>query len=279
MNKINFLTIWDKNYFHTILFSVKQINKIYPESEIIIYDWWFTEKQKIELNENRNIIIENWKIINLNLKLKYTGDILLNIYLFFAKYLIFLRKSRYKKLVNRENMLANKVLCFLDYNNKYKENFIFLDWDAFIINKIDFTKIDSDIWLTIRRSHELNFKKWVCRLINSGVIFFLWWFEKNKLFLKKWENEMYVNNEYLIEQSSISRIIEKYNKKLFYIDKENIIIELSKKKISIKPLSCEVYNYNWIEEWIDKNNIKILHFKWWRHTKEIFKELLRIIKL
>lgn len=277
MKKINFLTIWDKNYFHTILYSVKQINKIYPDASCIIYDWGFTADQVKTLNKYSNVHIQNWKIKELKIVLKYTEISWVNLYLFFANKLNFLRNRKYYKLLKKEIMLANKVYCFQHYNEKFKENFVFLDGDAFIIDKLEINSIDADIGLTVRRRHELSFKKWKCRLVNSWVIFFLWGYKKNKIFLQEWIKEMYLNHEYLIEQSSISRILEKINKKIFYAKLDSVFLKRIKYKIKIKPLSCEIYNYNWIEELNEENikNVKVLHFKWWRHTKTKFNDLIK----
>ena len=46
IKEINFITIGDKNFFHIIHFSLKQLMKFYPECKFYIYDWGFTQSQK-----------------------------------------------------------------------------------------------------------------------------------------------------------------------------------------------------------------------------------------
>jgi|SaaInlStandDraft_4_1057021.scaffolds.fasta_scaffold172293_2 hypothetical protein len=46
-------------------------------------------------------------------------------------------------------------------------------------------------------------------------------------------------------------------------------------KVNVPMLSCEVYNYSRIKEVVkDRKNIKVLHFKGFRHNKKTFKKLL-----
>jgi hypothetical protein len=59
---VNFLLISDAKYFHTVIESVRRINKLYPESSIYFYDWGIGDDNlNILVESNKNVCIIDWK--------------------------------------------------------------------------------------------------------------------------------------------------------------------------------------------------------------------------
>lgn len=284
---MNFVTIGDKNFFRTIIFSVRQVKKLYPESKFYIYDWGFTDKQIDKINNHNNTTIIRWekKFIDLNIQFNNFFQKLGVVYGInnikgLIRYIIKTKsRDNYLNFIKREMKFANKLFCLLDICKKSKENFIFLDGDAFLINRIDeLFNMDFDIGVTLRRKREINLEKGNCMGLNAGVIIFKGG-AKNRTFLDFWKSQMLRTNECFVEQTSLTRIIEKIDKNIFDNYYNEGALTLSDQKIKIKIFPCEVYNYNWIEEGFNKEKNKILHFKGGRHSKEKFNNLIKELEL
>lgn len=277
MKKFSFLTIGDKKYFDTILISAKQAKKIYPDSRFFIYDWGFTPEQIISLKKNTNVEIVKWNILRLELSLiirwayaMVRGRLLGN------KFMASLQPIRNIKI---ENLYVNKVFCFLDYIKRFGGNFIFLDGDAFIINSFDeLLKQDFDICVTLRRKSEINLGIGGCSALNAGVIFFLGGTEKNKEFINLWIKKINKTEERWIEQTALSRMLLDANPTIFDDFYKETILNADNGNVKIKILPCEIYNYNWIEEGLDRNKVKIVHLKSGRHKKENLIDFVKIFK-
>lgn len=265
---VNFLTIGDKNYFDSIFLSAKQIKKFYPESSLFIYDWGFENKQKRQLKAISNVNFVNWKIKKKSLIKKYIWFVL-------KHPLLFIQKKNLRALVNiirnykKEILLINKVLCFKHFSRKTKSNFIFLDGDAVLTGSIDAVfKYKFDVGVTLRRMKEIDYTFGKCRVLNSGVLFFLGGYANNIAFINNWIEKMYQTVEPAIEQTSLTRLLLNAQKKYKYY--QTVKRNNNGKIFKILILPCEKYNYNWIEEGYDLNKQKILHFKSGRYTKKLY---------
>jgi hypothetical protein len=139
----------------------------------------------------------------------------------------------------KEWLLAQKPYCFLDFALQYHSPFVFLDGDAYLINNIsELFDDDFDIAITLRRPGEREFTKGKCRVVNSGV------FALNDLtIIDKWIARMQITDERLVEQTALTRLL--YEEGL---------------NVKIKELSCEQYNFYWINRHIP-SDVKIIHYK------------------
>ena len=147
MREINFITIGDKNYFPLIHFSIKQIIKFYPTSKLFIYDWGFTTSQKKKISTYPNTILIDWtdKLDRENgyKSIRITRHM----------------KNRLKHLKKRFVDLNQKPFCMLDCAKRIKENLIFFDGDAILINPIDEIFEDNyDIGLTVNVKYAAKHK-------------------------------------------------------------------------------------------------------------------------
>lgn len=207
------LTIGDSGYFKTILYSIYMANDIHPEVPVVIYDWGFSDDQLEMLYNAPNVEdIIKWR---------------------------FVQEPVPFKINTHEWKLAQKPYCYSDFIRKYNSAFLFLDGDAYIIDKIPELLSDKfSIGITLRRIQDQVFDTGKCRVINSGV------FVLNNLgIIDKWIARMQKTQERLVEQTALTRLI--YNDRA--ID-------------DYKEFSCEEYNYYWVNSEIPKT-AKILHLK------------------
>ena len=286
MKNFSFVTIGDKDFFHIITHSVKQVKKFYPEATFYIYDWGFNPQQVRRFSREPNVIIIDWKDRFTNVKSVETTNwqkILVERKLTRASTL----KNKLKRCVekcmfpirvsqhkSRERLFCQKPYCLLDCANRCKGSMIYLDGDAFLINKVD-ELMDFDIGVTLRRKNEITNEQNNCQVLNAGVIIFGGSYKKNTTFIKEWINTMHSTHEYLIEQTALTRMIEKNNLGIYNDYYNTGTLEIEGMRIAVKILPCEIYNYNWIEEGVDKEKVKIVHFKNNRYKdKELVKSIL-----
>lgn len=269
MEDISFITIADSKFIRPLKYSVRQVKNIYPESKMHIYDWGITDEHKeILKKENGNIEFIKWKFNPIDIKITFRKKII-------SKISKILKSNLILDHEYREDAFVNKVLCIKDFADKNKGKFIFLDADAIIINNIDeIIKDDSfDIGLTIRKKDELSLKYNNCRVLNLGVMFFM--SSQNSEFCDMWLKEVNKSKEDIRDQSPLTRMIYK-SKKDF--KKENFKIN----NIKVKIFPCEIYNYNWIEEFDlkeDREIVKILHFKSNRYLDNSFDKFIKKLEI
>lgn len=255
--KISFLTIGDFKYFSTIIISARQVKKYYPESTFFIYDWGINEKQKEELTKIGNVSFIYLTKTEVNSELKISNYFIIKENLKLLRN--FKKPTFLKNQMIKESNFMNKLICINNFAGKSKEPFIYLDADAFLIKDINeiVESNEFDVGFTIRRESELSLATNNCKLLNTGVIFFLGSKEKRVLLTKGWLCHALETNELIREQTSISRLLFKNKEDL---DRDNFKLFGCRVKI----FSCEIYNYNWIEKFItdrEKSKVKILHFK------------------
>lgn len=277
MSNFNFLTMGDKNFFEPIKISINQINKFYPDHKIIIYDWGFSNNQRHDLEKFPNTQIIDWKIKNNKIIIinNWIKTILSN-----KIFTVSLRRlTRPIRNINKENLLLNKIFCFEHYINNFGNNFIFLDGDAFIINKFDeLFNIDFDIGITLRRKDKIKLYFGECAALNTGVIFFLGGLVKNKNFIESWKKEALDTGEHLIEQTSLSRLMLKNSPNSFDNYNKNIILRSDdEEELKIRILPCDIYNFTYVSRFnpLRDNDVKILHFNDRNFESPIFKEILK----
>lgn len=252
MEEINFITVGSKYFYHLISYSTKLLLKFYPDSKFFIYDWGLTHPQKKNLESYPNTILIDWTI-NLD-------------------------KSEYKKIKLEKNMYGDsdtskeyeylfcqKSLCMLDCAKRIKKNLIYLDGDAFLINKIDeLFKQDFDIGITIRLDksvYDISKKLGVLTFINAGVIFFNSDTENIQLFLNEWIEEIKNTTGLWLDQTALNNMISRTNEKIFSKYYSEGILKISNRDLKIKTLPCSIYNHYEIKEGFNPKNTKILHFR------------------
>jgi hypothetical protein len=278
----SFVLMGDKNFFDIILVNTKNINKHYPKALITVYDRWFTNEQINIIKKEEYIRYIKWNLRYIDVNIEFFANSfkerLLVLYKNFFNFFSFANTVKY---IKKEILLTNKVFCYQHYINHYWWKFIFLDWDAILVKPFDFSKYQKfDIWVTLRRLDEIINKEWNCQVLNSWVLFFLWNDLQNKIFIESWIKELHITHEYLIEQTSLTRLIEKINNNAFHSYNTLSIIKKWNDIVKIVTLPCEEFNYNWIDQhFVYKEHIAVLHFKWWRHISANFQSLIKNLDL
>lgn len=278
---MNFLTMGDAAYFSSIAMSVLQVKKYHPEAKFVVYDWGLSDVQREYLTNIGGAIIEDWtsKFINDPLEDNWFSAVSRRARATKKKIGVFRwLNSGVKELITsrnrrREWLYAQKPYCMLDWAKKSNEPFIFLDGDAFIISRIDGVDNSYDLGVTLRREAEIDFQFGYCHVLNSGVIFFNGVGNRNAQVIREWIKSMKAGkSECYSDQTSLTRLI--YPKKVPCSVGEVVEVIMQDFTFTVKILSCEEYNYNWVEEGVDPSVNKIIHFKGGRHSSQRFQELV-----
>ena len=255
MKEINFITIGDKNFFPLIHFSIKQVLKFYPTAKLYIYDWGFTLYQKKKISTFPNTILIDWtdKLDREHgyKTIRYTNDM--------ENHVGISRK--------REYFLNQKPFCMLDCAKRIKENLIFFDGDAILINPIDEIFEDNyDIGLTVNVKF-LILNKYLpkgrfvrMRGVNSGIIFFKLNSKPMQIFIQEWINEIKTyDGVIMIEQNSLFNLIIKRNRELLYKEYNIGIIKLANLEYRIKIYPTSIYNFGCAGTRYNDKKVKFLH--------------------
>lgn len=255
MEDLNFMTIGRSKNFIFVNYSTKQLLKLYPNCKFFIYDWGFTVNQKKVLKSYPiTELIKwddkiNWREGYRNITEKFEGYLP-------PKNIIELRQNEY--------IMNQKPVCILDCSKRIKNNLVYLDGDALLVNKIDeLLKKDFDIGVTIRPKNEIESAKKldIYSEINAGVIFFLLDSERMKIFIDEWIKEINQSNRIWQDQTCLITLINRKNKEILRKYYNAGTIKINTIEIKVKALPCIIYNLYTIEKNYDFKNVKILHFK------------------
>lgn len=280
--QLTFMSQGDAAYFPTIQLSVHQAGRFYPDAPFYVYDWGFSPAQAAHLQQMKNVVLIDWKekliqfdsskFVNWSDLKKPGVTVTARFKALILKYLL-LKPDAWRSVRqlnaehrSKESLLCNKPFCILDCLNRHKSSMVFLDGDAFLIDRIDeFLGTDFDIGVTLRRPHEISFRVNGCQALNSGVISFGPRHQNTTGFLKYWINFMQGTSEYLVEQTALTRLIHVENRDIFNGYYRFGAVSTGEALATVKTFPCDIYNYNWIEEGIDRSVIKIVHLKGGRH--------------
>ena len=287
MDDLNFVIMGDEKFFDSILLSMKQTQKYYPEARLFVYDWGFKREQVVQLTEEiGNVHIIDWKNIFNSVRAIHVITVQYWFKQFIKKYLYFKEESKYSlyekvsKFKMHEYLLMQKPFCILDCAQRVNGKMIFLDGDVILVNKIDELLDDNfDVGVTLRRMHEIRYRRNECKVLNSGVIVFNGTNDKTISFINKWIQTMKFTYECLIEQTALTRMIGKENPEIYNKYYQTGVVNASGKSVVVKVFPCEVFNFNWIEEGVDKSKNKIVHFKGGRHDDAQFIKFIEKLDL
>lgn len=265
----------DEKFIEPLRISVSQIRRLYPESTFYIYDVGLSEGSRKELEQNhKNVRIIKWTLQYLPVQITYSrnfvgmkgvGILMDYISSFFGNHQ-YLRLRSLIKQSHIEVFFQNKLAIIKHHNDTSKQPFIFLDADAFLIDKIDELFDGSfELGVTLRRKAERDASFNNCRLLNVGVMLFLGTYKKNKTLIDEWYTRARTTTELYSEQTSLTRLLLQADQTILTkINTKKKISFSNNQTITVNVLDCNVYNFSWIEELNtreDLSGIKILHFK------------------
>jgi hypothetical protein len=282
----NFITMADEKFIAPLEISVSQAARLYPDCLFYVYDVGLSDGSKKRLTQKyQNIRIKSWVLQYLPVQITYSQSFIgmKGIGLLLDYFSSLFGKSDYprlKSLIKQSHIeifFQNKLAIIKYHNDTVQQPFIFLDADAFLIQKIDELLDGSfDLGVTLRRKEERDDSFNNCRLLNVGVMLFLGNFERNKALIDEWYARARKTTELYSEQTSLTRLLLACNSNLLSnVNTREEIVLPGDHKIRVSVLDCQVYNFSWIEE-LNENgqlsHIKILHFKNERFkTKEFTK--------
>lgn len=273
MKEINFMTIGGDKFYKFIKFSANQLYKLYPKSMFYVYDWDFTKRQIETLHWNfPNVKVIQWQDF-LNKENGY--KIITEEFEGYFPQNIDVLSQRKKEYLFRE-----KAICISDCAKRIDENLIFLDGDAFLINKIDEIIEDNfDIGITLRDKDEIEKGNKLGTIgdINVGVLFFMMSSDDMQLFMKKWIDEINKSKRCWIEQSTLNLMLKEQIPDLYDEDYNTGNYYLNNSVFKIKTFPCRFYNLYRMDDGFDLERTKILHFKG-RMREEYVKELVKKMK-
>jgi hypothetical protein len=263
---MNFLTMGDANYFSTIALSATLSARHYPGRSFLIYDWGFREEQRRQLAAMPGVTIIGWQDR------------------FISAERAFHERSAFKRLVKRhllrhpdariplrqwqrEFILGEKCYCMVDAVSRTEGGLLFLDGDAFLVNRVDgMLNTDSDVVVTVRPREEILAarKRGSRHDINSGVVFFNRDKAKTTVFLIEWIKEMSLLNlkrHLLSEQTALSNLILRDHGGDIPEPEAEVGLRISDLSLTCRIVSTLHYNYNAVESGFDPETNRILHLK------------------
>jgi hypothetical protein len=270
----DFLTMGDTNYFETMKFSVKQVQEYHPKSRFFIYDLGLDSEEVDELSQFGNVrmiqgftpdiefnFIEDLQY-QVGSSLERYGDLMTQNQTVIETIINRLKKfAGYKKFRDRFNIfMENKIQCLLDVTARADGTFVFVDADVVIVDPVDvYKKHDFDIGVTLRSNTTISSD--IFRVLNSGVIFFNTDKERCDTFINNWESKMKEIDEEIPEQTALTKLIWESDSDIYsdYYNKSTGTLNGFEFDYQVFP--CERYNYTSVEEGINKDENKIIHFK------------------
>jgi hypothetical protein len=284
MKKNSIVTIGDSNFFLSIGLSLLQAKKKHPEYEFAIYDIGFTNSERNFFTNKFNATVIDWKkklvenpipkktIFQLVQKILSSSAPLVTKYGQVKAGILDYWKNGHK---GREWMFAQKPYVIMDWSDRNLDGAIlYLDADAMLYSKINEIWDDkANLSVTIRRDDEINFTFGCCHVINAGVVVFSGSPEVRRDIIQAWINKMQDRFEYLIEQSSLTRLLFDCKEDIHRGGIRQFTTTLG--TYSARVLDGEVYNYTRIEKGVSPERNKILHFKGNMHNSDRYKALLK----
>ena len=183
-------------------------------------------------------------------------------YMFMAENLAKSCKRHYDVIINKLDDMVDhsrfikechyKIDFIEEAINKYNEDIAWIDADCLLLNKLCNPLSGCDVGVTLRRKGLMDLYFTYSGLLNAGVIFFHNC-NNTKKFLKLWRAEL-PNGKWRTDQEALNVVtgVKRRNKP------GNILYNGD---IKIRILSCDEYNFFYFPEAVDKDKVKVLHFK------------------
>jgi hypothetical protein len=275
---MRFVTMGDAKYFRTVLFSARQSARFYPDRTFLLYDWGFDEDQLSELRALPGVEIRDWRdrLVDADRLFPPRSPFRR----FVRKHLLRDRDLRIPRSQwQRELLLDEKCYCLLDAAADMDGSFLFLDADAFIVNRVDeLFAPGSDVVVTLRPQHEIEAarRRGSVGDLNSGVICFNGDRPTMVAFITEWIKEMHILNlrrHLLSEQSALARLILSADPDAFRQPEHRAELKLGGFTIRCRIVQTEHYNYNAVESGFDPEVNRILHLKSGRVFSAVLDEI------
>lgn len=263
---MRFVTMGDDKYFRTVLLSIRQSARFYPGRRFLLYDWGFNDSQLEQLRTLPGVEIRDWRD-----RLVDAGRIFpprSTLRTFIKKHLLRDPDLRIPLAQwQKELLLDEKCYCLLDAAGRLDSPFLFLDADAFLVNRVDeLYGPETDLIVTLRPQREIEAarRRGSVGDLNSGVIGFGGDRDKHLALITEWIKEMHILNlrrHLLSEQTALARLILKADPGAFRQPEGRVELRIGESTIRCRIVPTERYNYNAVENGFDPEANRILHLK------------------
>jgi len=280
---MNFVTAGDSGFAEPISWSLSQVQQYYPDASFFVYDWGLEPEHHEELSDADNVTVVDW-----NEEMDYDVSAVEAIR---GKLESWLKGNRYSNFVpgnnlsyhypalNRRNeyLYSQKPHCILDCVSRIDGDLVFLDGDAVLANGIsEVMSMDFDVGVTLRPKEEIHAarERGNFHVLNAGVIYFPCSSEKIEAFVREWIDRMAELDCDLYEQTALTQLIGESSKGIYDDFYNDGSLHLKGYDIDVKILPCDRYNYYKIEEGVNREQNRVLHFKNKRFERFDLREVL-----
>lgn len=298
---MQFLTAGDEKYFIYMRENCVQVRRHYPQNKIYIYDFGLTAEQISDLETSfQPVEVIDWKDkiddykelwastsedqkrkLALALNARQTG---------WRKRL---KKAFFKRFPNSgfaekmkaqalrfENLLVQKIKCMRDASDRAgDERLVFLDADALMFQPID-DAFDDETDVTLTVLSKITWDHNACFVYNSGVIFFGPDARLRNRFIDSWWEETKTNQEWLREQTSLVRLVEKSVARDAVIPGTRAVMTAGGASFRLRFEACDEFNFFDMEnrEVETFPDARIFHFTGRRQQPDVFRSLVSSLR-
>lgn len=184
--------------------------------------------------------------------------------------------------------VRQKQHVLLDVLDRAEAPLVWIDCDAVLLGRIDdaFEHGEWDIAVTSRPVLDSKHARGSVKVLapddfvlNSGVVFFDCGIENIKEFVEEWIS---VTDSLPLslarEQTALAKLCKRSGPDLFKQYYRSTEIPLESKRVRVKNLPCNPYNYFNLRGGIDPAEQKVLHFKGRLYERDLYRSLLESVE-
>jgi len=267
---MNFVTAGDSGFSKPLQWSVGQISLHHPDASMYIYDWGLAEPDRHSLQQYEQVNLIDWQSeMDYNVGLDESIRLRLEESLKENKYTNFVLRNQLNyeyHAVSRRNeyLYSQKPHCIRDCATRIDGDLVFLDGDAVLANDIDEVMNDDfDIGVTLRPQKEIEAarERGNFHVLNAGVIYFPCPAKKITAFVNEWISRMSELECDLYEQTALTQLVQTADIDIYDDYYNTGTLNIDGFDITVKVLPTAKYNYYKIEDGVNPNDNRVLHFK------------------
>ncbi|MAZ30042.1 hypothetical protein CL655_02035 [bacterium] len=289
----DFIAMVDEKYSLPLFTSIKQSLKYYPHSHFYVYDCGLEQSTVAELTViSPQVHVIQWTLEYLPITVGYDRAFVRMKALGMLRDVVksyftgtFVNKSlrSFERQQRFEVVIQNKLRVMQHHNETVGRPFIFIDADAFLIDRIDELLDGSyDVGFTVRPKTKHSYAYNRCALLFAGIMWFMGNQKTNQIFFDQWFSEARQCTELWSEQTSLARWLHRLQPDIFDTIGATHTITIHNTPVRIRTLDADVYNNTHIDEYEKTavpENVKVLHFKNNRFTTPQFATIAKQLNI
>ena len=283
----DFIAMVDEKYSLPLFTSIKQSLKFYPATTYYVYDCGLsraTADKLAAISPQVKIVPWELKYLPVNvaydakfLRMKTLGMLRDVVKSFFSSKVVDKSLRSFIAHQDFEVKIQNKLAIIKHHNDTVGRPFVFIDADAFLIDRFDELLDGSyDIAFTVRPKEKHRYGHNQCSLLFAGIFWFLGPRSTLKTFIDAWYQEARTIDEVNSEQTSLARWLHRLKPDIYDSVDASHTVAVNGTDIRVRVLDAEIYNnldiYD-IEGLVNEGKVKVLHFKNSRFETPQFKKV------